>query len=170
MKRTALLLSLGLSLFANQALAGFGNWTAVVEDDPFSGGKNVTIDYITSLRSGVFLSCDSSTKVLEIKIVAGWEYISDLQYLEPEVQVMIDGTMIGTHVGRTGAFGDNIAGAVVELSGEEADKFIQAFMASKKQIAFKDGISDGPHLLKARGSTKAGQQMTLCLNGPTATN
>ncbi len=78
---------------------------------------------------------------------------------------MMDGTPVGNYSGRTGAFGDNVAGVIVELNGENADKFIRAFIASKKQIAFKDGISDGPHLLKARGSTKAGHQMKLCLQG-----
>ncbi len=74
MERATLALTLGLSLFENQASAGLDAWSAEVEEDPFTGGKNVAIGYSTSMRSGVFLSCDSSTKTLEIKLIPGWAY------------------------------------------------------------------------------------------------
>ena len=159
------ILALGLSLFANQASAGFEAWSADVGEDPSSGGKNVEIGYSTSMRSGVFLSCDSSTKILIIKIITGWAYEPSVALISPEVEVMSDGKPVGKYSGRTGAFGDNVAGVIVELTGKNADKIIHAFIASIKQIAFNDGISDRPHLLKARGSTKAGHQLKLCLHG-----
>ena len=165
MERATLALTLGLSLFANQASAGFETWSAEVEEDPFSGGKNVEIGYSTSMRSGVFLSCNSSAKILTIKIITGWAYEPSLALISPEVEVMTDGKPIGKYSGRTGAFGDNVAGVIVELTGKNADRISQAFIASMTQIAFKDGISDRPHLLKAKGSTKTGHQMTLCLHG-----
>ena len=63
---------------------------------------------------------------------------------------MIDKVMVGSYQAQVGAFGDNIAGIVFELKGVEADTLLKAFIASKKQIAIKDGISDRPHLLQCQ--------------------
>ena len=155
--------------FAGTAHADFLRWSVVVEEDPFTNGNNITANYLTSIRSGVFLSCDSETKILTIKAVAGYAYEARLAPLTPTAEIMIDKVMVGSYQAQVGAFGDNIAGIVFDLRGVEVDTFLKAFIASKKQIAIKDGISDRPHLLRASGSTKAGQKLAACLSTTTTT-
>ena len=83
--------------FAGSAHADFYRWSVVVEEDPFTNGNNITANYLTSIRSGLFLTCDSETKVLTIKAIAGYAYEADMTSYTPTAQVMIDKVMVGSY-------------------------------------------------------------------------
>lgn len=150
-------------ILAAPAVAGFQSWSADAEDDPFSKGRRVTADFMTSIRSGVVVICDSAEKGFLIRAIPGFAFESALRGLEPEIEIAIDGDRLFGQTGETGSVGDNLAVAQVMLSPENAKAFLAAFSKAKKQVAIKDGISDRPHLLSARGSTKAAQALDSCL-------
>ncbi|MFC6447151.1 hypothetical protein [Shinella zoogloeoides] len=147
------------------AIAGFNSWTAESEDDPFSGGNRTTVDYSNSVRSGVLIICDTAQPGLMVRAVPGFAFEAGLSDVTPEMEFAIDGAKILGQVGRVGAVGDNIAAAETQLSKENSEAFVKAFAAATKQIAIKDGISDRPFLLTARGSTKAGAALVKCMAG-----
>jgi len=160
-------LSVAFCIFAMSLLpaeAGFQSWTAEKEEDPFSKGKRVTVDFMNSVRSGVLLICDSAEKGFMLRAIPGFAFESVLRSIDPEIEVAIDGERLFGQEGETGAVGDNLAIAQVMLSPENAKAFIMAFTKAKKQVAIKDGISDRPYLLSARGSTKAAQALEGCLS------
>lgn len=146
------------------AYAGFDRWTAETEKDPFSGGKKVMVGYMSSLRSGILIKCDSAEQGISVRAIPGFAYVAALAGETPEVQFAIDGNLLFGEEGRTGSVGDNLAAVDVDLSGDKAEQFAKAFAAAKSQVAVKDGISDRPHLLKARGTSKAGAELVSCLS------
>jgi hypothetical protein len=147
------------------ATAGFDSWTVETESDPFAGAQIVTASYNSSARNGVFIECNSETGTVILKAIAGWAYIPDLALVTPEVQYAVDGNVIAiSGVAETGAFGDNVAGVSVRFDADQARKLVEAFSSAKKQIAVKDGISDRPLLLKARGSTAVGKKLLGCID------
>jgi hypothetical protein len=152
-----------LLLSSVPALAGFESWTAESEDDPFSGGNRTTVDYTNSMRSGVLIICDTAQPGLMVRAVPGFALDSSLSGFTPEMEFAIDGTRVLGQSGHVGAVGDNLAASETQLSKENADTFVKAFAGAKKQIALKDGISDRPFLLTARGSTKAGAALVSCM-------
>lgn len=162
----ALVLSIGLlAASVAPASAGFLEWNADVEEDPFSGGKRVTAGYMSSIRSGVVIICDTAEQGLMIRAIPGFAFDATLLGISPEIEVAIDGSRLLGQQGQTGSVGDNLAIAEVLLSVENSRTFVKAFAEAKKQIAVKDGISDRPHLFTARGSTKAGAALVKCMDG-----
>jgi hypothetical protein len=160
-----ILTAIALLASMSAAHADFERWSTEVADDPFNGGQNVTASYMDSLRSGVFIECNSSAGTIVFKVIAGWAYVADLAGFTPIVKYAVDGVVIDVAgVARAGAFGDNIAGIHVDLEPNEARKLVEAFVGAKKQIAIQDGISDQPHLLTARGSTSSGEKLLACIN------
>jgi hypothetical protein len=153
----------GALLFASEALAGFESWSVDASPDPFTGGAKVEVNYLVSARSGTFLICDSSKEGLELRVVAGWQYVDDLQGFKPSGKLAIDGKILFEVPGETGAFGSNVAGATFNLARHHAEALALAMEDAKQQIAVQDGISDRPMLMKARGSTKAGKALRECL-------
>lgn len=83
--------------------------------------------------------------------------------LEPELEFAFDGTKLLGQTGTTGAVGNNMEASEAQLSRDDAKRFIDAFRSAKKQVAIKDGISDRPHLLTARGNGKAGAALLACI-------
>lgn len=162
--RLGILIAAALSLSAAPASAGFDSWTVDMDNDPFSGGHRVTVDYSSSIRSGVIIICDTTERGLLVRAIPGFAFDADMQGFEPEVEFAIDGERLLGQLGQTGAVGDNLAIAQTMLSPENARKFVDAFAKAKKQIAIKDGISDRPYLLSARGSTKAGAALVVCMD------
>lgn len=150
-------------LSAMPGAAGFQQWSVDSEEDPFSGGKRVTVDFMTSLRSGILIICDSAETGLLVRAIPGFAYESMLDAVTPEIEFAFDGTRLLGQAGETGSVGDNLAIAQTMLSKENSVSFTDAFAAAQKQIAIKDGISDRPHLLTARGSTKAGAALVDCM-------
>lgn len=148
---------------AAPAMAGFGQWSVETEEDPFSGGKRVTVDYSSSIRSGVIIICDTSEAGLMVRAIPGYAFEPVLAGATPEIEFAFDGKRLLGQSGETGAVGDNLAASQTTLSKENSQAFVEAFAAAKKQIAIKDGISDRPHLLTARGSTKAGAALVECM-------
>lgn len=146
------------------ASADFMRWSVETESDPFSGGQKVLVNYMSTIRSGVFIVCDTAEPGIRVRAVPGWAYVPDLALIEPTIEFAFDGERLFGAKGSTGAVGDNIAAAEVLLNDEQARQFVTAFAAAKRQVAIKDGISDQPHLLKASGSTKAGQALVGCLD------
>ena len=153
----------GALLFAGEAMAGFENWSVEASPDPFTGGAKVEVSYLANMRSGTFLICDSSKEGLELRVVAGWEYVDDLQGFKPTGKLAIDGKILFEVPGETGAFGSNVAGATFALARHHAEALAIAMEDATKQIAVQDGISDRPMLMKVRGSTKAGKALRECL-------
>lgn len=153
-----------LAVSTNLAVADFLRWSAEIENDPFSGGRKVTVNYMSSLRSGIFIFCDSAEPGVRVRAVPGWAYDADLALIEPTLEFAFDGKRLLGAKGSTGSVGDNLAAAEVALQGDQARQFVEAFGTAQKQVAVKDGISDRPHLLKANGSTKSGQQWSACLS------
>ncbi|MDB5524563.1 MAG: hypothetical protein JWM58_2326 [Rhizobium sp.] len=155
---------IGLSL-AGPAAAGFNRWSSETEQDPFSGGKRVTVDYMSSIRSGVLIICDTKETGVMVRAIPGFVFEDTLSAATPEIEFAIDGVRILGQIGQTGAVGDNLAVAQTMLTKENAETFVAAFAGARKQVAVKDGISDRPYLLSARGSTKAGEDLVGCMNG-----
>lgn len=158
------ILAMSLALGVSSAHADFDRWSVVKDDDPFSKGENVMIEYSTSLRSGVAIFCDTAKSWISIRAIPGFVFGPSLEGFEPDMKFAIDGQIIVEATGHTGMAGDNMAVAEVAFSDENSQKFVTAFIASKKQVAIQDGISDQPHLLSARGSTKAGEALKACLD------
>jgi hypothetical protein len=150
-------------LTATNAYALFDRWDTEVEDDPFSGGKRVTSTFMSSVRSGVLIICDSAEAGLTVRAIPGFEFDQSLSGLQPTVEFAVDGKRLLGETGSTGAVGNNLAISQVLLLRDKAQEFVDAFSKAQKQIAVKDGISDRPHLLAARGSTKAGEALTECI-------
>ena len=159
-----LLISVALvCMSAIPAFAGFERWTVESEKDPFSGGLRTTINYMSSVRSGVLVICDSAQKGLEVRMIPGFAYEASLEGYTPDVEFAIDGERLMGQPGVTGSVGDNLAASMTMLTGDTAQKFVDAFAGAKSQIAIKDGIADRPYLLNARGSTKAGDALVKCM-------
>lgn len=161
--RSVLLASGVLAASVVPAFAGFDRWTAKTEKDPFSGGKKVMVDFMSSFRSGILIKCDTAEHGISVRAIPGFAYVPALDGKTPEVQFAIDGNLLFGADGRTGSVGDNLAAVDVDLIGDKAEQFAKAFAAAKSQVAIKDGISDRPHLLKARGSSKAGADLVSCV-------
>lgn len=162
--RTIAVAALAGAISVGPASAGLMQWTAETEEDPFSGGKRVTVDFMSSFRSGVVIICDSAESGLMVRAIPGFAFDSDIEGFTPEIEFAFDGQRLLGQSGETGAVGDNLAVAQTMLSSENARKFVAAFAAAKKQIAIRDGISDRPHLLTARGSTKSGEALVGCMD------
>jgi hypothetical protein len=143
--------------------AGFKNWSVDKEADPFSGGESVSVNFMSSIRSGVVVLCDSAKKGLTVRAIPGFDYDPKLEGFKPTVKFAFDGKLLFDAEGETGAVGNNLAVSQVVLDGDQAKQFVDAFAAAKKQIAIDDGIADKPHLLTARGSTSAGQAIVACI-------
>jgi hypothetical protein len=147
------------------AHADFQRWSAETEEDPFSGGRRVTANFMSSLRSGVFIICDTAEQGLTVRAIPGFAHDPALESLSPEIEFAFDGKRLFGQTGRTGSVGDNLAAAETVLTVDNAWLFVEAFDGARKQIAVKDGISDRPHLLTAAGSSKAGAALVKCMQG-----
>lgn len=152
-------------LFAtySNAIAGFDRWTAEVEENPFSKGLSVTVSNMSTIRSGILIMCDSSKPGVLVRAVPGFAYTDVLSLVSPNMQFAIDGDLLLSQTGETGSVGDNLAVAQVQLTTANSRRFVDAFMKAGRQIAVQDGISDRPHLMNARGSTKTGKILDACL-------
>lgn len=155
----------GLLLSAGTASADFERWSAEIENDPFSNGMRVTVGYMSSMRSGILIICDTKEPGMLIRAIPGFAYESSLALVTPEIQIAVDGNIMTAGDGETGSVGDNLAVSQVTLNKETALQFVDLFTAAKKQVAIKDGISDRPFLLSARGSTKASEALKRCIAG-----
>lgn len=123
----------------------------------------MTVTNMTSFRSGVLIICDSSEQGLTVRIIPGFAASAELVGFEPQVEFAIDEKRIFGQAGETGSVGDNLAISQTKLLPENAKIFVEAFATAKKQVAIRDGISDRPHLMTARGSTKSGADLVACM-------
>ncbi|WP_242220022.1 hypothetical protein [Shinella zoogloeoides] len=155
---------LALVVFASPAAAGFNSWTSESTPDPFTGGVKVEVNYSSSLRSGIFILCDSADHGLEVRAIAGWDYVADLDKLDAEGKIAVDGKVILDVKGKPGAYGNNVAGVSFVLKLDEARTLVDALAGAQSQVAIKDGISAEPHLMGARGSTKSASSLQKCLS------
>lgn len=166
------IVSIAIAIFLSgvgAASAGFQSWSAESEPNPFNEKKSVTVSYLDSGRSGVFLLCDGGTGVLTVRAIPGFAYSMSLAIYEPTMRFAVDGKVVGEAKGETGSVGDNLAMSQAELDGDLAHEFIDAFIQGKSQIAVDSGIADRPQLLKARGSTNSGKALRECLSSKAAT-
>jgi len=148
-------------------MAGFQSWSVEVDNDPFSKGSRVTVDYMSSLRSGVLIICDTAEHGLSIRAIPGFTFTEQMRGYEPVMEFAIDGERLLGQKGVTGSVGDNLAAVETKLGSGDAEKFVDTFASAKRQVAVKDGISDRPYLLAARGSTKAGAALVKCMQRQT---
>jgi hypothetical protein len=158
---TIILVSLSVSSWPVNA--GFDRWTADKKSDPFSGGQKVTVTNMSSMRSGIVIFCDSAETGLTVRAIPGYAYQAALALIEPDIQFAFDGKKMLSQKGETGTVGDNLAVSQVTLSPENSRIFAKAFAGAVKQVAIQDGISDQPHLMTARGSTKSGRALIECM-------
>ena len=114
------------------------------------------------------LLCDSAQDGLTIRSIPGFAYDSRLDGFTPTLKFAFDGKLLFDSEGEVGKVGDNLAISQVQIKGDQARQFVNAFAAAKKQIAISDGISDKPQLLTARGSTTAGPAIVACIDKQTA--
>lgn len=153
-------------LFASTAApshAGFQQWTMEKEADPFSGGEKVSVNFMSSMRSGIFLVCDTAQAGLLVRAIPGFAFEESLDGFAPSIKFAFDGKVLFDVQGETGRVGDNQAASQVMLVGDKATGFVEAFAQAQKQIAISDGIADKPHLLSANGSTASGQAIVACI-------
>lgn len=148
--------------------AGLQEWTFETTSDPFSGGRKIEVSFSSSLRSGIFIICDTAESGFDVRAVAGWDYVTDLDGVRPWGKFAVDGEILFDAQGSARAFGSNIAGVQILLGQYEALILAKAMKAARSQIALQDGISNKPHLLSARGSTKAGRALEECLERQSA--
>ncbi len=164
MGRAYILASAIFLVAATSASAGLLQWSSEKEADPFSGGESISADFMSSLRSGVFVLCDSAKPGIIVRAIPGFAYDARLAEFKPKMKFAFDGKLLFVQDGETGSVGDNLAISQTHLEGVAAKMFVEAFVAAKKQIAIDDGIADKPHLLTARGSTAAGQAIVGCVS------
>jgi hypothetical protein len=147
-------------------VAGYQKWTVSEEKDPFSGGEKVTAEYALTARSAVLILCDSTGNGFELRAVAGWRGDSSLEQQTPTPRIAIDGDILDVtpSSARGSLFGNSIAGIVANYNKSDSRQIINAWKTAKSQIAIADSISSGPHLMTARGSTRAGQRLETCLD------
>lgn len=146
------------------ALAGFNAWTLEKEEDPFTKGERITASYSSSLRSGVFIFCDTSDVGITFRVVAGWEATLDIVGYKTSAALAVDKEVVlGNLEAVGGAYGSNIAGVDIKLNEEKSFLMLNSFVSARKQIAIKDGISDRSHILTERGSTKAANALLGCI-------
>lgn len=168
MRKTIYLAAVSLFSVVTSANAGLLQWSAESEADPFTGGKKVTVDFMSTLRSGVVVFCDTSDVGIKVRAIPGFDYVDGLAGVSPTASFAIDGQKLLDADGSTGQVGNNLAAVDITLDGDKARQFVKAFAAAKKQVALKDGISDAPHLLTARGSTNAGKALAGCIEAQNA--
>lgn len=95
--------------------------------------------------------------------IPGYEASADTLLFEPIVRFAIDGEIILSNLSaKVSAFGANLAGVVIKLTKEDADKFTDGLLSAQRQIALEDGLSSKPFLLTARGSTAAAKKIKQC--------
>jgi len=92
--------------FSSPASAGFLRWSAEIENDPFSGGMRVTANFMSTLRSGAIIICDTKDPGVLIRTIPGFTYDPALALYQPEIQIAIDGNVFDAGTGETGAVGD----------------------------------------------------------------
>ena len=171
MKANTFAKATALALIAVQpALADFNRWSTETETDPFTKGTTISVNYTISMRSVVYMFCDTSRAgLMVVRLVPGFEYSDDLKDYKPEMEIAIDGDyLLKVSTGKTGSVGANLASADFAVFGEDMRKIVDAMKVAKKQIAIKDGISDRPYLLSARGSTSAATKLEACVQKPPA--
>lgn len=159
------LILLALIAASTPAHAGLGRWSVEVESDPFSNGKKIKVDYFSSIRSGVFIFCDTSKKgLLWLRFIPGYSFQEDMKELKPRMKIAVDGDLVvsSDKTSIIGSVGDNQAMVQHMLIYDEMAQFIDAFRKARKQVAFEDGMTDQPYLLSARGSTAAGNRLSEC--------
>jgi len=167
MKRTIATLALIAMTGATvtTADAGYRRWSSKATQNPFSGGMNVDILYVSGRRSQIQVGCKSNENGVKVTILAGWDYSPRLAAAKPKMRVAIDGSMLLDGIeGSIGSYGQNIAGMEYHLKGADARSFIGAISKAQRQIAIEDGASSSPHLLTARGSTKSASNLAKCYN------
>lgn len=156
-----------IGAISSQANAGFGRWTYKMESDPFSGGVRVTVDFQSSVQSAIFMWCDSAQKGATMRIVPGYGYTADMANFVSLMEIAIDGKKITAQTGSVVIVGANFAAIDIALDPAKANRMIDAFAGAKKQIAIKDGLTDKPHLLTAKGSAKSGVALMACMEKQT---
>jgi len=145
------------------ANAGFQRWSATVEKNPFSGGVDVSVLYLVSRDAQIQVRCDSGKQGITIVAIPGYEATADALAFEPSVRFAVDGDILLSDIpARVSSFGSNLAGVVIHLSKEKADRFTDGMLSARRQIAIEDGMSTKPFLLTARGSTAAARKVKQC--------
>lgn len=163
MSRLLAIALLASSIVAFPSHAGFLAWSIEKESNPFSGGDSVVVSFSSSIRSGVIILCDTAEPGLRVRAIPGFDFDQRLTGFKPTLKFAFDGKLLFTAEGETGSVGNNLAASETKLLGEQAEQFVKAFAAAKKQIAIDDGIADKPHLLTAQGSTASGAAIVACI-------
>lgn len=158
------------AFFATQALA-YDTWNVEVEKDPFTGSERITVSYFQSARSGVFILCRPDESGLNLRMLPGWRFDDGdteryAEAIMSRFAIAVDGEVLDVTPTKTsfGNIDDNLANADVHIDHDAARKVVEAWINAKSQIALKDGVSDGPFLLTARGSTNSGRVLESCLD------
>jgi hypothetical protein len=151
----------------NSAYAGWNKWSSEVKKDPFTGGEKVFLGFSPSTNSSLSIKCDTSKTGIEVRSIPGWRGDDSLTDRQPTIKLAIDGDLlftnqtIATSVGLYG--GDYLIGISAMLDQRQSQEFIARFVKAKRQIAMDDGMSTGPTITTARGSTKSGRALIKCL-------
>ena len=163
-----------LVLFAaTSAEAGWKKWSSEVKTDPFTGGEKVFLGFSPSTNSSLSVKCDTSKTGIEVRSIPGWRGDNSLIDSKPTIKLAIDGDLlfigqtITTSVGLYG--GDYLIGISAMLDQGQSEEFIARFVKAKRQIAMDDGMSTGPIITTARGSTKSGRALIKCLGKQVST-
>ena len=106
--------------------------------------------------------CDSADPGLMIRVIPGYVTNGAAGKIST-IKFAVDGELILEHFSVMGEVGDSLATSETILTREQSEKLIEAMARAQKQIAIDDGFSDRPHLLNARGSTKAGEALRSCM-------
>jgi hypothetical protein len=153
-----------LIAMGGHAFADFAAWGSSVENDPFSGDTKVTVDFLSSMNSGVLMICNTQRTGILVRTFSGLHFSDVPKGATTVLEFAIDGDRLLFQRGETIPIGNNFATAQVRLTRENSKALVSAFTKATRQIAIKDGISDGPFLLGTSGSLKAGSMLNECLN------
>jgi hypothetical protein len=169
-----LVIAITTFLMVGSANAGWKKWSSDVKTDPFTKGEKVFLGFSLSTSSSLIVRCDTSQTGIEVRAIPGWRGDNSLLDRKPEVKLAIDGDLlftnqkIDTNVNLYG--GDYLVGISAMLNRRQSEEFIARFVKAKRQIAMDDGMSTGPTITTARGSTRAGRALIKCLGKQIRTN
>lgn len=152
-----------IAMASAPAEAGFDRWSAETKYDPFTKGEQVTVSYMDSMRSGAAIICDAASSEVMIRVVPGYAFEQVMIDDTPKMAVAFDDVIMDLGTGEATSVGDNFAAVQVKVDLFTANRFSRLFRDAKRQIAFKDGMSERPMIMTARGSGRAGNDLARCI-------
>ena len=147
------------------SIAGIDSWTSVSQEDSFTNGKIVQVEYIYKYGTGqIKIVCGDDYSGLLISMLNGEAFGSPNLEEWPSLSVAVDESVIFKR-SPVNQEPYQISGIpTFLLTKEDSIKLASAFLTATKQIALKNESNKATMLLSSNGSAKVGKQLLDCLN------